>query len=173
VAIDQIFCGDIIILNKTDLVSEERANKVENFLKSVKEGARILRSAHSKVPLSLLLDTNLSDPDFFDKAMTDIDLDSQHLKNDGFMSISFQSNRPIVLKKFQQFLDYQLPENVFRAKGILWFDESPLRHIFQLSGKRFSIDDSEWVDPPKNQMVLIGCKLDKLFLMQSLNNCLG
>ncbi|WP_373542906.1 GTP-binding protein [Chamaesiphon sp.] len=173
VAIDQIFCGDIIILNKTDLVSEERANKVEDFLKSVKEGARILRSAHSIVPLSLLLDTNLSDPDFFDKAMTDIDVDSQHLNNDGFMSISFQSNRPIVLKKFQQFLDHQLPENVFRAKGILWFDESPLRHIFQLSGKRFSIDDSEWVDPPKNQMVLIGRKLDKLFLMQSLNNCLG
>jgi G3E family GTPase len=172
VAIDQIFCGDILILNKTDLVSEERANKVEDFLKSVKEGARILRSAHSKVPLSLLLDTNLSDPDFLDKAMINIE-DSQHLENDMFMSVAFQSNRPIVLKKFQQFLDYQLPENVFRAKGILWFDESPLRHIFQLSGKRFSIDDSEWVDPPKNQMVLIGRKLDKLFLMQSLNNCLG
>jgi G3E family GTPase len=60
VAIDQIFCGDIIILNKTDLVSHERANKTEDFLRSVKEGARILRSEHSKVPLSLMLDTNLS-----------------------------------------------------------------------------------------------------------------
>jgi G3E family GTPase len=172
VAIDQIFCGDIIILNKTDLVSEEKVNKIEDFLKSVKEGARILRSVYSKVPLSLLLDTNLSGSALLNKAIADIDVDSQHLENDGFMSISFQSNRPIVLKKFQQFLDYQLPENVFRAKGILWFEESPLRHIFQLSGKRFSIDDTEWVDPPKNQMVLIGRKLDKLFLMQSLNNCL-
>ena len=105
--------------------------------------------------------------------MTDIDVYSQHLKNDGLMSISFQSNRPIGLKKFQQFLDYQLPENVFRAKGILWFDESPLLHIFQLSGKRFSLDDSKLTSPPQNQMVLIWRKLDKLFLMQSLNNCLG
>jgi G3E family GTPase len=173
VAIDQIFCGDIIILNKTDLVSEAQANKVEDFVKSVKEGARILRSAYGKVPLSLLLGVNLTDPDFFNESLANPESTARHLNDDGFMSISFQSNRPIVLKKFQQFLDYQLPENVFRAKGILWFDESPLRHIFQLSGKRFSIDDSEWTTPPQNQMVLIGRKLDKLFLMQSLNNCLG
>jgi G3E family GTPase len=88
------------------------------------------------------------------------------------MSVSFQSDRQISLKKFQQFLDYQLPENVFRAKGILWFDESPLRHVFQLSGKRFSIDDGEWTTPPKNQMVLIGRNLDKIYLLQQLNNCL-
>ena len=93
-------------------------------------------------------------------------------RSDGFMSLSFQSNRPIALKKFQQFLDYQLPENVFRAKGILWFDDSPLRHVFQLSGKRFTIDDSEWITPQKNQMVLIGRKLDKLSLLQRLNDCL-
>ena len=171
-AIDQIFCGDIIILNKTDLVSEERANKTEDFLRSVKEGARILRSEHGKVPLSLMLDTNLSDSNFLDKAMTDIDVDSQHLKNDGFMSISFKSNRPIALKKFQQFLDYQLPENVFRAKGIVRIQDSPLRHIFQLSGKRFTIDDSEWIELPKNQIVLIGRKLDRISLLQRLNECL-
>jgi G3E family GTPase len=173
VAIDQIFCGDIIILNKTDLVSAEKATRVEEFLKSVKEGARILRATHGKVPLSLLLGVNLANPNFFDESLANPESSSRHLENDGFMSISFQSNRPIVLKKFQQFLDYQLPENVFRAKGILWFDESPLRHIFQLSGKRFSIDDSEWTTPPQNQMVLIGRNLDRLFLMQSLNNCLG
>lgn len=172
VAIDQIFCGDIIVLNKTDLISEEKANKTENFLKSVKEGARILRSTYSKVPLSLLLGVNLSDPGFFNETLASPASDSQHLNNDGFMSVSFKSNRSFSLKKFQQFLDYQLPENVFRAKGILWFDESPLRHIFQLSGKRFSIDDSEWTSPPKNQMVLIGRKLDKLFLLQRLNDCL-
>jgi G3E family GTPase len=173
VANDQIFCGDIIILNKTDLVSAEKVNKVEDFLKSIKEGARILRSEYGKVPVSLLLGVNLADPNFFDERLANPESSSQHLEKDGFMSISFQSNRPIVLKKFQQFLDYQLPENVFRAKGILWFEESPLRHIFQLSGKRFSIDDSEWTTPPQNQMVLIGRNLDKLFLMQSLNNCLG
>jgi G3E family GTPase len=171
-AIDQIFCGDIIVLNKTDLVSEQRASKTEDFLRSVKEGARILRSAYGQVPLSLLLDVNLADPGFLNEGLANIDVDSQHLSHDGFVSVSFQSKRPICLKKFQQFLDYQLPENVFRAKGILWFEESPLRHIFQLSGRRFTIDDSEWTTPQQNQMVLIGRKLDKLSLLQRLNDCL-
>ena len=106
VAIDRIFCGDIIILNKTDLVSEQKANKTEDFL----------RSEYGKVPLSLMLDVNLSDPGFFNESLANTDVDSRHLNNDGFMSASFQSSRPIALKKFQQFLDYKLPENIFRAK---------------------------------------------------------
>ena len=154
VAIDQIFCGDIIVLNKTDLLTEEKADKTEEFLRSVKEGARILRSEYGKIPLALMLDVNLSDPGFFNESLANIDVDTQHLNNDGFMSVSFQSNRPIALKKFQQFLDYQLPENVFRAKGILWFEDSPLRHVFQLSGKRFTIDDSEWVTPQDRKSVV-------------------
>ncbi len=88
------------------------------------------------------------------------------------MSVSFQSDRPLSIKKFQQFLDYQLPDHVFRAKGVLWFAESPKRHLFQLSGKRFTLDDSEWTTAPKTQIVLIGRKLNSLLLVQSLNNCL-
>jgi G3E family GTPase len=172
VAIDQISCGDIILLNKIDLVSPEKVNKLEDFMRSVKEKARILRSEHGKIPLSLLFDTSLSNSEFFDETFPTIESKPLHLINDGFMSVSFQSDRQISLKKFQQFLDYQLPENVFRAKGILWFDESPLRHVFQLSGKRFSINDGEWTTPPKNQMVLIGRNLDKIYLLQQLNNCL-
>ena len=67
VAIDQIFCSDIIVLNKTDLVAEEKANQTEEFLRSVKEGARILRSECGKVPLALMLDVNLSDPDYYSR----------------------------------------------------------------------------------------------------------
>ena len=75
---------------------------------------------------------------------------SDHLAIDGFTSVSFQSDRPFAIKKFQHFLDTQLPSTVFRAKGILWFDESPKRHIFHLSGKRFSLDDEDWKGQPKN-----------------------
>jgi len=168
----QIAYGDIILLSKTDLVPTEKVNELEHYLSSVKKQARILRSKNGEVPLSLILNVNLLEVDSYSKSLAAPASASEHLINDGFMSISFQSDRPIALKKFQQFLDYQLPDNVFRAKGILWFDESPKRHLFQLSGKRFTIDDSEWESAPKTQIVLIGRKLDTLFLMQSLNNCL-
>jgi G3E family GTPase len=91
---------------------------------------------------------------------------------DGFTSLSFQSDRPFSVRKFQHFLDNQLPTNVFRAKGILWFDESPKRHVFHLSGKRFSLDDEDWKGDPKNQLVLIGQDLDHATLRQQLDSCL-
>ena len=87
------------------------------------------------------------------------------------MSFSFQSDRPFTLKNFQQFLDNQLPENVFRAKGILWFQESPARHFFQLTGQRFQLEDSEWSGPRGNQLVFIGRDLEEDAIKQMLEDC--
>jgi G3E family GTPase len=98
---------------------------------------------------------------------------SNHLEVDGFTSLSFESDRPFSVRKFQQFLDEQLPVNVFRAKGLLWFDESPKRHVFHLSGKRFSLDDDEWKGKPKNQLVLIGQNLDHDKLRSQIESCLA
>jgi G3E family GTPase len=97
---------------------------------------------------------------------------SNHLETDGFTSLSFASDRPFSVKKFQHFLDEQMPSNVFRAKGILWFEESPKRHVFHLSGKRFSLDDEDWRGEPKNQLVLIGQDLDHDKLRSQIESCL-
>ncbi|NET59801.1 MAG: GTP-binding protein [Symploca sp. SIO2E6] len=170
----QLMYGDMILLNKVDLVAEAELNTIETHARTIKQGARILRCEYGRVPLSLILDVNFSESGSSQKALSAPESGaSAHLANDGFMSMSFQSNRPFAMEKFQQFLSYQLPDNVFRAKGVLWFAESPKRHLFQLSGKRFTIDDSEWTKTPKNQLVLIGRKLDLLFLQQTLNNCLS
>lgn len=42
-----------------------------------------------------------------------------HLHEDGFTSLSFETEQPLNIRKLQYFLDNQLPESVFRAKGIL------------------------------------------------------
>ncbi|MGL5061912.1 MAG: CobW family GTP-binding protein [Microcoleus sp.] len=214
----QIAYGDIIVLNKTDLVEETELDLLEVKIRDVKQGARILRSVKSQVPLPLILSIGLFESDkYFQSEETASSHDhhhhdhhdhdhhhhdhhhhdhhhhdhhdhdhhhhdhhdhhdhhhhSDHLENDGFTSISFQSDKPFSLRKFQYFLDNQLPTNVFRAKGIMWFEESPKRHIFHLSGKRFSIDDDEWKGEPKNQIVLIGQGLDIETLRSQLENCL-
>jgi G3E family GTPase len=212
-------------LNKADLVEEANLDALEVKIRDVKEGARILRTQQSKVPLPLILSVGLFESDrFFDPEdkghKHDHDHDhehghhdhsghdhhdhsacdhehghcehdhehdhehshdhghehhhhhSNHLEVDGFTSVSFQSDRPFAIKKFQYFLDNQLPETVFRAKGILWFDESPKRHVFHLSGKRFSLEDEEWKGQPKTQVVLIGQDLDHGTLRQQLESCL-
>jgi G3E family GTPase len=165
----QITYGDILLLNKTDLVSEAQLRSLESTIHKLKSGARILHSSYGKVPLELLLDIQLTDLAAFSEAK----LSSTHLVDDGFATLSFQSDHPFSLRKFQQFLDYQLSAQVFRAKGILWFAESPDRHLFQLSGKRYNLEDSSWNEKPSNQLVCIGRHFNKLELLQQLNNCLA
>ncbi|MEO0869187.1 MAG: GTP-binding protein, partial [Cyanobacteria bacterium J06642_11] len=59
------------------------------------------------------------------------------------------------------------------AKGILWFEESDLRNIFQLSGLRFSLDGEEWRTPPRNQIVFIGRHINGDDIRQQLKACLA
>ena len=97
-----------------------------------------------------------------------------HLAIEGFTSLSFAAEGPFALRKFQNFLDNLVPASVFRAKGILWFNESERRHVFHLAGKRFSIDDSEWPSTErKNQIVLIGKNLDHAKLRKQLQACVA
>ncbi|VEP12939.1 putative GTPase, G3E family [Hyella patelloides LEGE 07179] len=195
----QIQYGDIIVLNKTDLVDEADVDSLEIKIRDVKKDARILRTQNSQISLPLVLSVGLFESDqYFEEAEVEQDHDhnhdrehhnhdhhdhdhdhdhhhhhhSDHLENDGFTSLSIQSDKPLNIRKFQYFLDNQLPENVFRAKGILWFNESPKRHIFHLSGKRFSIDDAEWQGEKQNKLVLIGQNLDHEKLKEQIENCL-
>ncbi|MEM9087347.1 MAG: GTP-binding protein [Cyanobacteria bacterium P01_F01_bin.53] len=242
-AYNQIAYGDIILLNKMDLVKETDADLLEVKLRDIKEDARILRTDHSEVPLPLILSVGLFESDKYfgsdkkekesgheghshadhgheahgheahgheahgheahgheahdhdahaehdhsshahgDHSNCDHDHghhghdhdhgDHSHLDVDGFTSISFDRQQPLAIRKFQHFLDNQLPASVFRAKGILWFDESPKRHVFHLSGKRFSLEDEEWNDrPQKNQLVFIGQNLDEATMREQIEDC--
>ncbi|WP_225875336.1 CobW family GTP-binding protein [[Limnothrix rosea] IAM M-220] len=180
-ALNQVAYGDIILLNKVDLVSLEQVKAAESHIHQVKEGARILHCSHGVVPLHMILDVGLTSPAQQDgwqqllesPAQGQLGGVSTHLKNDGFDSLSFTSDRPFDVNKFQHFLTEQLPDNIYRAKGLLWFQWETERFIFQLSGKRYTLNQDQWPTKPSNQLVLIGRNLDKLMLMQHLNNCLS
>lgn len=176
-ALKQIAYGDIILLNKTDLVSEDRIDYLESYIKTVNKGARILRTEYSKIPSYLILDVNTSKlrPYFIEDNNDKYEVQKKsqnHLINDGFTSVSFRSARPFSAMKFQNNFIDELPENIFRAKGILWFQESESKHIFQLSGRRYDMQIEKWSITPTNQLVLIGRDLDPLIIQQNLTNCL-
>ncbi|MCP9841236.1 GTP-binding protein [Synechococcus sp. J7-Johnson] len=215
----QVIYGDILMLNKCDLVPETKLQQLEALLRNLKPDARILRSVKGDVALPLLLSVGLFESDRVvassDTAVSavagaqasdhldhgDCDHDHGHCNHDdghdhvhehghehqegsyehpadhlaieGFTSLSFSSDGPFALRKFQNFLDNQLPTEVFRAKGILWFNESERRHVFHLAGKRFSIDDSDWNGERKNQLVLIGKNLYHQRLRRQLQACVA
>jgi len=204
----QITYGDIILLNKVDLVDEADVDLLEVRIRDMKEGARIIRTKKSEVSIPMILSVGLFESDKYletpahhdehhhhdhdhvhehqhdDHANCDHDHGkceheghdhhdhSHHLDNDGFTSLSFVSDRPFALRKFQYFLDNQLTVNIFRAKGFLWFDESDKCHVFHLCGKRFSIDDTEWKGQPQTKFVIIGQDLDQDKIRKQLDKCL-
>ena len=193
IAYSQILYGDILLLNKCDLVNEEQLKKVEKFINKIKKEPRILRSTNSEVGLQTIMSVGLFETDTFkfDKDKEDLE-DNSHdhsshshdhsshshdhshdLNNniEGFTSVSYETFEPFSLRKFQYFLDNQISQNVFRAKGILWFMESERKHIFHLSGKRFSLDDEEWTKEKSNKIVLIGKNLDHQTIKNQLSSC--
>ncbi len=210
VAYSQILYGDILLLNKCDLVNEEQLKKVEKFINKIKKEPRILRSTNSEVGLQTIMSVGLFETDTFkyNKDKEGVEDNSQdhsshshdhsshshdhsshshdhssHSHNhsshshdlinniEGFTSVSYETFEPFSLRKFQYFLDNQISQNVFRAKGILWFIESERKHIFHLSGKRFSLDDEEWTKEKSNKIVLIGKNLDHQTIKNQLSSC--
>ena len=181
VALSQLLYGDIILLNKADLVPEAKLTWLESYLQDIKEQARWLRCSLTeegdRLPLSALLDVGLAEPPIClpenEAGIPALPQKSPHLVQDGFVSVPFKSDRPFNLTKFEHFLMAQMPVDVFRAKGILWFEGEEQRHIFQLSGKRCSITPEPWTTTPQNQLVFIGRQLNPLQLHQQLTNCLA
>ena len=181
VAYSQILYGDILLLNKCDLVTDTHLEKIEQHINGIKKEPRILRSINSEVGLQTIMSVGLFETDTFqfkEKMISNQDSHdhsshSHDLINniEGFTSISFETNEPFSLRKFQNFLDNQISQNVFRAKGILWFMESERKHIFHLSGKRFSLDDCEWENEKSNKIVLIGKDLDHQTIKNQLDCC--
>jgi G3E family GTPase len=200
----QVVYGDILLLNKADLVDEQRLAEVEAELRAIKTDARILRACRGDVPLGLLLSVGLFESDRLaaQQAQEEIrDHASEHQNShhshgdghhhhhhehdhghhhhahtpelEGFSSVSLAVEAPFDLRRFQYFLDQQLPASVFRAKGVLWFRESNRRHLFHLCGKRFTIDDSDWPEGAERhtKVVAIGKDLDQAGLRAQLKAC--
>ena len=174
VAYKQIAYGDILLLNKTDLASREQLTALETYIASFKKNPRIIQTRYAQVPLPLILDVGLTQNSLPEAEHREYHHHhSHHLEADGFMSLSFESDRPFDVYKFNKFLNGGLPLEVFRAKGIVWFAGSQLRHIFQLCGQRNDIKSEPWSTPPANQLVFIGRHLDTDKLRLQLNDCLA
>jgi G3E family GTPase len=189
---NQLCHGDVVLLNKCDLVDGERLRTLEHAIRTLKPQARILRTTQCRVALPLLLSVGLfqSDRFFGDPAGAhahDHETHSGHgsdemlggghgaggchLSADGFEALSFRSERPFAVQRFQDFLE-RLPDNVYRGKGLLRLAETDKRYIFHLVAGRFSLDEDAGRAQAGNKLVLIGRNLDRTQLRSRLEACL-
>jgi G3E family GTPase len=150
--VKQVKSADIVLLNKTDLVSAERLASVTETVHSLCPSAKTIPTVNSRVPISRLLDVvdtkqlaetggptpithEQTDAPYFVSATggalrtaQPFNLDAlNHLDQDRFTSCSFVfPDRPILLRDWTRFVRTLLPTTMLvRAKGILWITEEP------------------------------------------------
>ena len=142
---NQLRHADAILLNKCDCVPAARTGEIEAKIRATNPDARIIRATHCAIALPLILDVDL----FRERPA---DHTHAHLHEDGFTALSFASERPFSVTRFQHFLDTDRPPGLFRGKGFLWLAETDKRYVFHLVGNRFSLDeDDHRADRPRSR----------------------
>ncbi|MFC7442864.1 GTP-binding protein [Laceyella putida] len=121
--IDQIEFCDVLILNKCDMISAEEADRLEAVLRKLQPKAKFIRAAHGQVDPKEILHTERFD---FEEASQSAgwikELQTEHTPETdeyGITSFVYRRRRPFHPERLNDWL-YQWPEEVVRAKGMLW-----------------------------------------------------
>ncbi len=121
--VDQIEFANVIILNKTDLISKEELRKLYGIIRQLNPQASVLRSYFGKVPVKAILDTELFQ---FDRAAEASgwmsELRGTHTPETleyGISSFVYRARRPFHPGRLREFLNSEWP-GVLRSKGFLW-----------------------------------------------------
>jgi G3E family GTPase len=120
---DQVEFADVIVINKTDLVSTEQKAELRAILHKLNPDARIIESERGRVPLSEVLDTGRFD---MEKAQQSAgwlkELNNIHTPETeeyGIGSFVFRARRPFHPKRFWDFIHKEWP-GLLRSKGHFW-----------------------------------------------------
>jgi G3E family GTPase len=159
VATQQLAAADFVVLNKRDLLTERQMRRVEKFTRRRNRRALVLPTEFGRVQTDLLFATGVRR--FRDAAAarggSPAEKQSSHLHEDAIEAFTYESSVPLHRGRFDKFL-HRLPSELYRAKGILYFDGDDWSSIFNYTCGRYDID---WFMkkgelPAKSQAVFIG-----------------
>lgn len=174
-ALEQLQCSDIVLLNKIDLISEERKKEIKKDITQKVPKAQVLETVKGRAPVDLLIGVGKFDTE---KPLEWEKRAHEHAHDPGIQAVACTTG-PVDSDNVQVFLD-NLPPNIFRAKGILCIKESQpgardeLRVIFQKVGKRTELEFSRpWEEGERKEtkVVFIGTALEPKKLQKELDVC--
>ena len=151
---DQIEFCNLMILNKTDLLTAEQLEEVKAGLRNIQQEAEMITCVNGDVDLDILLDRE--DFDFEEveaysavqKALNNCEHDDEKACVDeyGISSFVFEERKPFNRDAFNKLVD-TYPEALIRSKGYIWFsDDWDHVQLFEQAGRNASVTElSEWV----------------------------
>jgi len=198
---DQVEFANVLVLNKTDLVSEDELLEVERVLRGLNPVAKLIRSQHSQVPLAEVLNTQMFD---YESAMSSAgwikELQGEHTPETdeyGISSFVYRERRPFHPQRFWDFIyDDEVWDGVVRSKGNFWIAskdqiayqwsqaggisdyrpagvwQAAIPEEYRRGDEEESDDWHPYFGDRRQVLVFIGTDMDEAYLRQRLNACL-
>jgi G3E family GTPase len=175
---EQIAFADVVLLNKTDLVTPEELDELERRIRSMNALAKIYRTRNAELEMDALLgigafDLNRAleiDPEFLNE--------TAHEHDETVSSVAIVESGELDGNKLNEWLGNLLQTqgpDIFRMKGILTIAGEDRRFVFQ--GVHMLFDgraDRPWKpgETRKNELVFIGRNLNEAQLKEDFRACL-
>jgi G3E family GTPase len=200
---NQIAFADVVLINKTDLVSADDLTEVESRIRALNPYAKVHRTQRAAIPLAEVLGRNAFDldrildiePEFLEGDGHDHDHDNhghdhehahhhhahglKHYHDEDMQSVSLRTDKPLDPDKFfpwvQNLVATEGP-SILRSKGILAFKDDPDRFVFQ--GVHMILDGDHqrpWQPDEKREsrIVFIGRNLPEEKIRDGFSACLA
>lgn len=127
--VEQVEFCDVLVLNKTDLITGAERQRLIAILQTLNPRARIVESSFGKVPLASVLSTKLFNFDEAAKAPGWLkELRGEHTPETqeyGIGSFVYRARRPFHPRRFHALVGSEWP-GVIRSKGFFWLASRPL-----------------------------------------------
>jgi len=158
--VDQVEFANVIIINKTDLVSEPELEQLKVLLSKLNGNAKLVTAREGQVDLSSVLGTGLFElgeaeehPDWLVVPRGQEETETEEY---GIASFVYRARRPFHPERFSQMMD--LDEGwlagVLRSKGLVWFaTKNDFAFDWSQAGVSVRLDPAGywWVSAPEEQ----------------------
>ncbi len=127
---DQIEFANVILLNKTDLVTQKQLGILKAAIQKLNPGAKIIESSFSEIDSKEILNTGLFN---FEEAEQSAGWKEELNKDEhtpeteeyGISSFVFRSTKPFDPKRFWNYVQDKFPNTIIRSKGLFWLASRP------------------------------------------------
>ena len=169
--VDQVEFADVIVMNKTDLLTPKQLDHLEAILRSLNSSAGIVRAERGQVPLAEVLDTKRFDLERASEAPGWLAVlrgeEQPETAEYGITSFVYRSRRPLHPERFWTFVqDQPLLKGLLRSKGFCWIATRPdwmglwsqAGQVAELSPHSVwwdTVPQDEWPDDPESRADIV------------------
>jgi G3E family GTPase len=172
-AVRQVSFADLILLNKCDLVDEDKLAEAKVALRRLNADARIVEATFGKV-YENLLDLRAYDSSMLENRLL---IPRHHHHHDELIAHSFEFTEPIIAEKFEHWISTLLflsGYQIYRIKGILNLKNESHKVIFQSVRSSSKIEvGNPWMPEERrvSKIVFIGYNIKKVPLEKGIQAC--